>query len=68
VPPIDGVRWQTNESPDEVHAALLKNIDNVTPQQIPVLLTETLMKVKHTTMIGKGSSKSMRKIIPDIEE
>ena len=47
VPSIHGIRRKTNESSDKVHAASLKNVDNVTAQQVPVLLSEALEKVRH---------------------
>lgn len=48
LPAIHCIRWETNQRSDEVHAACLKYVNDVTSHQVSVLLSEAL-EVKITT-------------------
>lgn len=42
MPPVNSVRRQTNQSPDEIHVTGLQNVNNVLPHKVSILLTKTL--------------------------
>ena len=42
MPPVNSVRRQTNQSPDEIHVTGLQNVNNVLPHKVSIFLTKTL--------------------------
>ena len=60
MPPVNSVRRQTNQSPDEIHVTGLQNVNNVLPHKVSILLTKTLRE-KWEEGKRKGERKEGRK-------